>query len=519
MSHHRKFVVSSDIQQRFSPSLTKRAPNKLPVQDAFEDDQIGHSPMLQRYSKFNTSVMKYPNPIAIAQRFTTVNKSRKKGSSPKTTLDSVFVRRNEDSPIETVEISSVVENCNIVISVPNDKPTENWLLLDSNLPLNSNPINYGDLAAAIESTDNLDMNENHKNSPRMSVSRGTTTSTLNSLRRGRSLTHGKLNLYKTPSLQDSLNSSYRGYSQSEPKLRPQPAKPAVFDLFGNNNKSDDCCCHCAKQATPDLISDSPNVIRLSIDKGSPSIVRHLKCPNSILKSSKTREEPSVSLEFNCETQVSPDGKNIEEIGSDDGIVVTTPSATIPAIRISSACSLSTANSDETLATADPFEVQTVTVVADFDESDWEMPESPKSQLDTSDSTPTYESLTSRSHTPAAESLSSGSLYQHSLRNSLKSRFQSCPDLLEPCLNDFKPELNLLDRAKRKKKSRAKPSRSEYSWEGKPLAAWKLDDILVWLQHLGLDELASVLIGESVVSGKIRTNVRFASVDTTVIFRL
>lgn len=72
-----------------------------------------------------------------------------------------------------------------------------------------------------------------------------------------------------------------------------------------------------------------------------------------------------------------------------------------------------------------------------------------------------------------------------------SHYQSCPDLLKPCLSRY----TSYDSGLSSTLSRHKFSKSEkYLYKQKPLAQWTLDDALLWLQSVGLEDVTSVLIG-------------------------
>ncbi|CAI4228880.1 unnamed protein product [Auanema sp. JU1783] len=69
--------------------------------------------------------------------------------------------------------------------------------------------------------------------------------------------------------------------------------------------------------------------------------------------------------------------------------------------------------------------------------------------------------------------------------------KSCPDL------DAVGALNSYDDAKiviKKRNRRAKEKAAEAKWRFKAIQEWCLDDVLLWLQHLHQDEVASLLIG-------------------------
>uniref|UniRef100_A0A1I7XJV4 SAM domain-containing protein n=1 Tax=Heterorhabditis bacteriophora TaxID=37862 RepID=A0A1I7XJV4_HETBA len=66
--------------------------------------------------------------------------------------------------------------------------------------------------------------------------------------------------------------------------------------------------------------------------------------------------------------------------------------------------------------------------------------------------------------------------------------KSCPDLESTCIN-------LEDaRVSKKRNKRAKEKAREARWRRKMVEEWELDDVLLWLQHCELDEVASLLIG-------------------------
>lgn len=74
--------------------------------------------------------------------------------------------------------------------------------------------------------------------------------------------------------------------------------------------------------------------------------------------------------------------------------------------------------------------------------------------------------------------------------------KSCPDLLTPCLDDTDPRRKLnrhsdgfLTNTLKKKK--------ENIVNGKPVQTWTHDDVMAWIQSIGLQELNSLFIGMNI----------------------
>lgn len=70
---------------------------------------------------------------------------------------------------------------------------------------------------------------------------------------------------------------------------------------------------------------------------------------------------------------------------------------------------------------------------------------------------------------------------------------SCPDLLQPCLNREASSDSLLGSTL--SRNRTKKKNEKKSWKNKQLECWNLDDVLLWLQSIGLEDVTSLLIGQ------------------------
>lgn len=106
---------------------------------------------------------------------------------------------------------------------------------------------------------------------------------------------------------------------------------------------------------------------------------------------------------------------------------------------------------------------------------------------------TSSSSTSTSQRSSNSSKLSDKLKSH-LAHSYSAHYQSCPDLLKPCLNRNSPSY---DSGWSSTLSRHKFSKSEKNLlNHKPISQWSLDDVLTWLQSVGFEDVTSVLIGRS-----------------------
>ncbi|VDK83443.1 unnamed protein product [Litomosoides sigmodontis] len=71
--------------------------------------------------------------------------------------------------------------------------------------------------------------------------------------------------------------------------------------------------------------------------------------------------------------------------------------------------------------------------------------------------------------------------------------KSCPDLRMPDSGAIVPKNMEICRAQNRIR-RAHEKKQAALWKKKPIAEWSLDDVLLWLQHCKLDDVASVMIG-------------------------
>lgn len=102
-----------------------------------------------------------------------------------------------------------------------------------------------------------------------------------------------------------------------------------------------------------------------------------------------------------------------------------------------------------------------------------------------------ESVANSTNSPSTSDSSFGS---KKLRN-------SCPDLVKSCVGEAKVNLRHPSlQPQQQQEHMAKVEKHQQSkeksmlWHEKALHRWKLDDILNWLQSLGLDDVATILIG-------------------------
>ncbi|CAG9532663.1 unnamed protein product [Cercopithifilaria johnstoni] len=77
--------------------------------------------------------------------------------------------------------------------------------------------------------------------------------------------------------------------------------------------------------------------------------------------------------------------------------------------------------------------------------------------------------------------------------------KSCPDLRISESDGILPKTMEICRAQNRIR-RAYEKKHAALWKKKPIAEWNLDDVLLWLQHCKLDDVASVIIGYD-ISGK------------------
>uniref|UniRef100_A0A914UN89 SAM domain-containing protein n=1 Tax=Plectus sambesii TaxID=2011161 RepID=A0A914UN89_9BILA len=103
--------------------------------------------------------------------------------------------------------------------------------------------------------------------------------------------------------------------------------------------------------------------------------------------------------------------------------------------------------------------------------------------------------TEESASPASTSLTSSSADRRCGSVTRKS----CPDLLRPDdeehVTPSKPiRTSAADRMTVRSRKTKEKRRAALIWQRKPLKLWTLDDVLLWLQHIRLDEVASLMIG-------------------------
>uniref|UniRef100_A0A0R3RLN5 SAM domain-containing protein n=1 Tax=Elaeophora elaphi TaxID=1147741 RepID=A0A0R3RLN5_9BILA len=100
--------------------------------------------------------------------------------------------------------------------------------------------------------------------------------------------------------------------------------------------------------------------------------------------------------------------------------------------------------------------------------------------------------------------SSSSDRQQSLFNAINifrsTLRKSCPDLRIPESGGGALPKNMETSRTQNRMRRAQEKKQAALWKKKPIAEWSLDDVLLWLQHCKLDDVASVMIGYD-ISGR------------------
>ncbi|KHN78560.1 Uncharacterized protein C05D10.4 [Toxocara canis] len=96
--------------------------------------------------------------------------------------------------------------------------------------------------------------------------------------------------------------------------------------------------------------------------------------------------------------------------------------------------------------------------------------------------------------------------------------KSCPDLRQAAI--VQPKNLEAHRVHNPRVRRAREKRQAAEWMKKPVNEWSFDDVLVWLQHCKLDEVASVMIGYDITGSDVdkwndETLVHLGVVDESV----